>query len=250
MKAQFRSQCVKCGGLITPGTEIEYKRGAGSWHTVCPEKQAEAPVPEGAVELYRGYTYRPADMKGRILWDEKRAAWFVVLGQHSRYIREDGMSFGLSSDSGYSVTLSCRPATEAEVKPLEEAKAQQLSAILALAAAEKRLREVKDAILRDGDRPDLKVRPVGETLELEDRYDADAFVLAEDGIWFIRYNGRDGDCWAWNNLGGSSIAARCWPFPDVATEVRDLHRTVREQRALLERAKAAIAGAKVNADAA
>jgi hypothetical protein len=245
MKAQFRSRCVKCSGLITPGTEIEYKRGHGSWHAVCPEKQAEAPLPEGVVELYRGHKHRPADTKGRILWDERHAAWFVVLEQRSRYIREDGMSFGLLSDSGYSVTLFCRPATEAEAKPLEEAKAQQQSAILALAAAEKRLREIKDAILRDGDRPDLKVRPEGETLELEDRYDADAFVLAEDGIWFIQYNGRDGDCWAWNNLGGSSIAARCWPFPEVAAEVRALHRTIREQRAALEQARATIADARV-----
>jgi hypothetical protein len=47
------------------------------------------------------------------------------------------------------------------------------------------------------------------------RYDEDAWIVVNDGVWFIRYNGRDGDMWALNNL-PSSIAYFCNDFSVVA----------------------------------
>ena len=34
--AKYQSHCFKCNGSIAPGTLIEYERGRGSWHKVCP----------------------------------------------------------------------------------------------------------------------------------------------------------------------------------------------------------------------
>lgn len=38
--AKFQSRCTRCAGTIARGTSIQYEKGVGSWHEVCPAKGA------------------------------------------------------------------------------------------------------------------------------------------------------------------------------------------------------------------
>lgn len=252
MTARFPGWCRACKSQFPSGTEIFHEPGAGSRHVTCPPKTPAAPLPEGvegppvtaAIRVSKSYAAKPGDLTGRI-FHHRTHGWLVVQRQSARFIREDGLSFGLDDDRGWLVTLDCRPATEEEQRPLVEATETISAAAGAIAAAEARLRDIKMAILRDGDRPErLPQRPAGELLMLGKGYDEDEMVLAADGIWLITYNGRDGDCWSWNNLGGHSIAARAWPFPELADELRELHRTIVAQRARRDQAHATLTGVR------
>lgn len=44
MFASFAGRCVKCGGAIFPGDSIEWIRGEGAWHRVCPPAAATPTV--------------------------------------------------------------------------------------------------------------------------------------------------------------------------------------------------------------
>ncbi len=43
--------------------------------------------------------------------------WLFVLACTRKYIREDGMSFGVGDENGYLYTAVCRPATPEEAAP-------------------------------------------------------------------------------------------------------------------------------------
>lgn len=110
-----------------------------------------------------------------------------------RYYREDGMTFGADDDAGYVYYAEVRAATEAEVAPLLQREAAQRARHDLLARVEE---EIVTPATRPEDAaqiPDLLTLPgvkLGPLVELR---------KGTDSLWVLRYNGADGDNWAYNN---------------------------------------------------
>lgn len=135
--AKFAGKCGKCGGGIACGDSIEWEKGRGSRHVTCPAKSVPAPKKksmwnepskeEAPIVLSRdcgasrpdidsevGQSFRLGKRAG-----EHAGKVVTVIAQRRTWIPEDGLSFGLSDDRGWSLTLYCRLATEAETAKVE-----------------------------------------------------------------------------------------------------------------------------------
>lgn len=230
-----RARAIGCVVLaVVDGGDVEAAAREGGLDTPSPIEDimadaAAAHEPFTVTHEWNNVGSPPIDGSvGRFIRVPDRGMCKVV-AQRRQYIAEDGDSFGLSGDSGWFVHLTCRLATDEEAKPFREAEKAQRESGELLRTATLRWREIVFTIATEGDKPDrVEPRPVGDELKLEDRHDADAIILAADGIWLVVYNGRDGDRWVLNNLDGHSIARRAWPFSEVADELRALHRAILE----------------------
>lgn len=170
MIAQYQSQCGKCGKTIVRGTSINYARGAGSWHVVCPEAApAPAAAPGGASPTPYSWSQdagrtRPSDRVGRTLRLPRRAGAaaagkvVTIVRQSATFLREDGDSLGLEPghDSGWLLTLHARDATPEEASAFEAtegaAKAEEAARLQKIAdetAAKKAAVEVGKARLAE-----------------------------------------------------------------------------------------------------
>lgn len=119
----------------------------------------------------------------------------------SRYYREDGMTFGAADDEGYVYFAEVRRATEEEAAPLLAREATQQHRETVVAQVETEI--VAPATRPDADEeiPDLITFPgvkVGPLVEIRE---------GAECLWVLRYNGADGDNWAYNNYRGC-IATR------------------------------------------
>lgn len=221
--AKYRSICTQCGAQIQPGETIEWSKGAGARHTTCP---AETPLPDD-VETWTlvsgsGYGGRPYRV-GEVRPGNQRAgqpAYVTVLQARQHYYEEDGMSFGVGSERGYTYSAVVRAATDEESAPLR--------ARLAQAAARQAARAELDTIVREiettGESPtESPTWPTGEQITIDDRHaiygSGQYLVLTEDAVWAIRRNGADGDNWARNNLSGA-IGHRVARTDALVTRIR------------------------------
>lgn len=131
--------------------------------------------------------------------------YLLILTARSRYIREDGLSFGVGDDSGTLYTATARAATDVESAPLRERLG--LADVRRDAAIE--IKEICAMISTTGDRPEA-VRPGGtvvwERSGGSGGYFERLWIDESAGrIWYDRYNGADGDDWSHNNCGGFAI---------------------------------------------
>lgn len=128
--ARFAGVCRKCGGPFRAGATVEWSRAAGTAHVTCPLKLTEE---VGSITWSEEWRFRPESdgLVGQLRRAPKSAGpdaggkVVVVTNQRSRYVREDGLSFGLSDDSGYLVTLWARLATPEEQAKLEGEEAAE-----------------------------------------------------------------------------------------------------------------------------
>lgn len=204
MTARFDGQCRNCHGKIRAGVHGISRDGSG-WSHADP-KVCDA-------------------FRDRIRWTEERkhfaksvvfrnSAYHYITNVLSKYIREDGLSMGLSCDEGYLYTYWSRPATPDEyAEPLraECVRLARKGLIDSLDAVADRIREI-------GDRPDRQ--PNGtrhdHPLHPQDLYGGGCwFVVEEEGCWFVRNNGMDGDNWALNNVRTQGAGAMGWYLPDA-----------------------------------
>lgn len=126
--AKFGGVCRKCGGSFRAGAQVEWSKATGTAHLLCPAKSTEE---VGTISWSEESSFRPADnlFVGQFRRAPKKAGPEVVgkvvmvTAQRSRYVREDGLSFGLSDDTGYIVTLWARLATPEEIAKLEAEEA-------------------------------------------------------------------------------------------------------------------------------
>jgi len=135
--------------------------------------------------------------------------FLFVLSSSQKFFREDGLSFGVGDESGYVYTAQCLAATEAESAPLRA----ELAAQAARAEARRRLRALTEMAQARGVRPEpWQPFPQGEKLHNAFTIygGGDCWVIAADGIWYLKNNGGDGDCWAENNIRTGGAGAIGW----------------------------------------
>jgi len=152
--------------------------------------------------------------------------FLFVLSATRRYVREDGLSFGVGDESGHLYSAVCRPATAAEAAPLivrREAARRRKEARAALAVMADRIRET-------GERPQGPVIAEGERLVWDGAesviYGGGRwFTLGPEWIWSITNNGSDGGDWSYNNVrtgAAGAIGCRVPSTPELAAEIRAL----------------------------
>jgi hypothetical protein len=228
--ARYDGKCKQCGGHIAAGAKIEWSKGDGSRHVKCPEHEAaKAETPsaeEGTIRLGGGSGYGCEGWYvGQVIVSgEKRRReggpdGMVVVTARQKYVREDGLCFGVDDSSFYLYSATARPATAEELAPRIDDICEQAYRD----AARAELAEARKQIEAQGERPELKNWPAGDTL-----YDTatgyghgEAIVVGPAGIWSVRHNGADGDDWSHNNLPGC-LGWRVDYDEKLATRLRSL----------------------------
>ena len=222
--ARYSGTCRKCGGTINPGDSIEWERGSKPAHVNCPERQAR---PEG-MTLSIGSSHKRDFRAGLVLRNTARniengePEYIYLLDVRSRYYREDGMSFGVGDESGYVYSLTYRAATDEESAELRAKHAEANRKAEALAELKRIARDVQSL----GERPEGQHSPEGEVVAItkQDIYGGgDWFVLAADGVWYVRNNGMDGDDWSRNNVRTGGAGAIGWRTtePGIAEHIKE-----------------------------
>lgn len=149
--AKFDGMCQACKGAITPGEVILWE-SKNSRHLTCPAQPvlaaAKINVEAAPVCWSTSSQHRPAKdgMVGRTVRAPQRLSKGAELaGQvvtitavRSRFIAEDGLSFGLDDDQGWLVTFYAAPASEADRRALEAREATER------ADADRRRREAEE----------------------------------------------------------------------------------------------------------
>ena len=153
-----------------------------------------------------------------------RNGFVRVLSRRSQYIPEEGLSMGLSDDSGTLHSHIVRPATEEEAATLK----QYQTKLEAYKAARKVLSTDIPAQFRTGERPadadpyangNEKI-PVDEGRTIYGG--GQEYLIGKDKIWHIQGNGADGDDWSYNNISGA-IAQALPRTPELERQIRDAH---------------------------
>ena len=229
--AKFPGKCRNCGAVINAGDRIEWEKGLGAAHIKCPEKQ-KITEPENSIKISGGSGYGchgwaigqviKNPYHGNDRYPEKSIPEFLmVLSAREHYFREEGMSFGVGDESGYTYSATCRPATDEESAPIREEieKRQQAK------NREKQLRDLADLIKKTGEYPQGDNIPEGERLhDSQDIYGGGSwFVIGPEWIWYCQNNGMDGDNWANNNVrtgGAGAIGHRVAFSPEMEKLIR------------------------------
>jgi hypothetical protein len=181
------------------------------------------------------------DLQVGDFYQEKDGNWYRILTRTRRYVREDGLSFGLADDQGEIVTGKARLATAEEATPLMAALEREQSA-----RAEKRRqaneRKELARIITTSEKGLTPEHHVGEMLlSTVDLYGGgDWFEIDETEhlIWYCRNNGRDGDNWGHNNVTtwGAGAIGRCIPYDqEIAQRIRALVTSCDPDAVYLER---------------
>lgn len=207
IKAQYPGECCVCGKGIARGDLIEYEKGHPIRHAACQMPD----IPADAIHLSDGSGYGVQGWTpGEVIVNPRGAEppFLYVLTASSRYVREDGLSFGVGDESGYIYEAVCRAATDEEAAPLRIALAEQQKK----QEAEKRRRALAEQIKSTGERPDGKYQPEGH--RITDRQNiyggGDWFVLGTEHVWYVLNNGHDGDDWSANNVRTGGAGAIGW----------------------------------------
>ncbi len=216
--AKYNGTCTKCHGFIRAGESINWEHGVGSSHVTCPEKAAPAPADPNAIKISQGSGYGGREYHvGQVLRHSKHGI-IIVLSASKRYVRDDGMSFGVGDESGYIYSATCRPATDAEAAPLLASEAEREK----IATAKKRLDEIRDLIQKTGDRP-TEEQPEGEKImNTQTIYGGGDWWVIGNGIWYVQNNGADGDNWSANNVRTGGAGAIGWRIPADAALIAEI----------------------------
>jgi hypothetical protein len=234
IKAKYPGKCNRCGGDITPGQKINWDKDTHeTTHFKCPNNSTateQAPYKIGGASGYgcsgwkQGQIVRASE---RLQKKKGYPEWLCVVRSGSEYYSEDGLSFGVGSESGYIYWAECREATQEEIAPLnaEIAKRERKQKI------EKRLDEIKQSIRENGECPTGQNNPEGTRLcNTQNIYGGgDWFVVGDEYIWYIKNNGHDGDNWDYNNVvtgGAGAIGWRIDYDEDIAAEIRTANEVV------------------------
>lgn len=197
------------------------------WEEYIQKKKSLAPVrPTG--QIFQQFTYdRNAHYSvGQVFRHPKTKDIVVVTGVKSRYIPEDGLSFGFSDDRGWAHTLTLRKATEAEEAPIIQEEAEALSR----AQKARRLQEIVKIIKTKGSIPKGEFVLPKALIIFNERlliYGGGAWITLEENkaIWFVENNGADGDDWSRNNIrtgGAGAIGYRMSWDKELAAELKGL----------------------------
>ncbi len=229
ISARYSSTCPLCGAPIRPGDQINWERGRPATHVTCPQ----AKVAETPLKLRLTGEHRGAIQVGQTFRDRQHGI-VTVVSVVPRFIREDGMSFGLMDESGWLFDVGARLASDDEARPILEREARAAERD----RASKRLRELARQARKTWEQPARTpegLTPEGERLiDKQNIYGGgDWWVVGTEHIWYVQNNGMDGDDWSRNNVRTGGAGAIGWrtPFdPTLAAELRQLAETLKQTR--------------------
>ena len=217
LTAKYQGTCSKCGGKIYPGDKIDWNKDTRKTsHIECPQVKKENygfPVytlKAGGIfcdwqvnEVVKNYTNQDAP------------EYLVVLKVEKKYYREDGMSFGLTTENGTLFVATCREATSEEAAPLKE----KLDASANKKARRIALSQAAETIKDTGEKPEGTNKPEGETIGDSVAW----FVVGTDYIWYVKDNSTSGDDWSYNNVYTGGAGAIGWRIPfnqELASKIK------------------------------
>jgi hypothetical protein len=221
IRAKYQGKCNRCGGVIRVGEEIEWSRSAGASHVKCAANSE--PIPTDAIKIGggSGYGCQPYTV-GQVI-HRKTHGYITILSASSRYIRDDGMSFGVGDGQGYIYSAACRLATDEESAPLRAEEQKRTNRQI----AKKRIAEIAETIRTTGEYPQEVEIAEGEEIVIDDSSriygGGDWFVIGTDYIWYVRNNGMDGDNWGNNNVrtgGAGAIGYRLAYTAELDQQIR------------------------------
>jgi len=241
MTARYNGQCSECGTRVRAGTQIDYSKGTGARCLACASQPAVEP---GPIELFGGSGYGCTGWTvGQVLHsDEERRRkggpdGMVIVTVSKRYYREEGLSFGVGDDQGWTFYATARPATREELAPAIERAHDQALAVERAAEAERLERLFLDSgTWVEPEQGQIELE--GEIIMVSSRgmlYGGGQWFVVEAegakkrGIWWVQNNGMDGDNWTNNNIrtGGAGAVGRRLPW---SAELDRRVRSVREPK--------------------
>jgi hypothetical protein len=163
---------------------------------------------------------------------EKEGRAYKIDAVKPRYYAEDGLSFGLSDDSGWLFHYSATPAPEDEGAPFLAKKQAEREALGRLVSARNTMSALENHMHDAGHYPQGMSRPEGDTyLDTSNIYGGGSWwVIGPKKIWFVRNNGADGDAWDRNNIGtgGAGAIGRYVPYNEkMAHTIREQEKVIR-----------------------
>ena len=196
--AKFPGKCSECGGRISAGAQIEWSKGEGARHTKCAASSEPRAAP-GPIALHggsgngcQGWTVGELILSG----EQRRRAGgpdaLVIVTASRRYVREDGLSFGVGDDSGYLYSATARPATPEEIAPaidgahgraLADERELELTRVYAALEAGERLPEEDADRLASAEGESILLAPGANGGRRWVRIEADALVLLDGGYY-------------------------------------------------------------------
>lgn len=164
---------------------------------------------------------------GHVFRSKKNGKVWTVAKVESSYFPEDGLSFGLSDDSGWMFYVLCREATESEEadQVLKETSHKRSGeAREARKNLVKRMRVTSN--YHSGNH-----RLSGEPMVMENKRlllhgGGNWFVIESGKIWYVENNGSDGADWSHNNVMTGGAGAMGWDVPHeplLEAEILGLH---------------------------
>ena len=230
------STCPDCGKPVYAGDEVRYQYpGKSLCHSKCDDTSDRWVLFGGEGYGCRGWTENEI-----VRVDTEKPCYsgypeyLFVEKACEKYYSDDGMSFGVGDESGYTYTAYCRPATDEESAPLKEKIEQQKKR----RAARYRLDEIKKQIYDTGEFPTKIDFPDGEIFFEPDAsielYGGGNWVVVDaQSIWYIENHGADGDDWSLNNIGTGGAGARGWRIPrdeKLVEELDKIRSILREEK--------------------
>ena len=157
-----------------------------------------------------GYHGRMQLTHGDIIKNPKQGdpEYLYVLKFESKYFAEDGLSFGVGDDRGYTYTIITRAATDEEAAELK----QHHQTIRNKQQVMQDLENIKKYIQKDGHFPKkgtIDYYPKGKILYFNRSHEiyggGERIIISSDKIWFLQGRSADGDAWESNNIMGTDL---------------------------------------------
>ncbi len=225
LRARYTGTCSVCGRPIQAGEDAEWDKATRTIrHPSCtPGSAAQETYALHGGSGYGCHGWRVGQTlridrshPGRQHWPE----YVTIVRATSRYIRDDGMSFGVGEDSGHLYAARARAATPEEVAPVQEA----LRCRDRRDAGRQALQALADTVQHTGERPPGQNAPEGErwfdTQDLEGG--GNWWIIGDTWIWYVLNNGMDGDDWSQNNVRTGGAGAIGWRLPRTEALVAQL----------------------------
>jgi len=231
-RSKYSATCADCLDAIKPAQEVHYRYPekvlchvdcqAAKNQAEAAEKAAPYKIGGGSGYGCHGWTVGQIVRATASQREKQYPEWLYVVRAVKHYYAEDGLSFGVGDESGFTYSAACREAT-AEESALARADYERG---LKKTEARKRLEEIIKQV-EAGECPAGPVVPEGDRVfDSQNIYGGGSwFVVGPEWVWYCQNNGADGDNWAANNVrtgGAGAIGHRIPATGGLLAEIESL----------------------------